>query len=224
MTDDIDTKSLIKMGLKSLAVSFPVAASLAQAWSEYELKIQSERIEEFFEKFRSELEALKGRIEEVKEYILESREIPSLIERSIDKIKREASERKRARFAHLLALNIAAAEELDYDDKISFIETLDTLTEQDIHVFSMFGSNKRIRVGEIFESGILKQYTGEEKMGRLVSSITKLESRALIGETISDKEFDSYAMFGDPSSFMNRWKIKYFELSPFGSLFAKHIL
>ncbi len=224
MTNDIDTKSLIKIGLKSVAASFPVASSIAQAWSDYESKIQSQRIEEFFNNFRSELEAMSDRIEAVKEYIIDSEEIPSLIERSIDKIRREASDSKRARFARLLATNIAAAGELNCDDKISFIEALDTLTEQDILVFSIFKPNQRIRVDEILESGILNQFDGKEKMGRLVSSITKLESRALIGETISDKDVDSYAMFGDPSSFVNRWKIKYFELSPFGSLFYKHIL
>ncbi len=223
MTNDTDNKSLIKMGLRSIAASFPVASSIAQAWSEYESKTQSQRIEEFFNNFRSEIEAISDRIEAVKGYIIDSGEIPSLIERSIDKIKREASDSKRARFAHLLANNIAAAEELNCDDKISFIEALDTLTEQDILVLSIFKPDQRIRVDEILESGILNRYAGAERMGRLVSSITKLESRGLIGETISDKDVDSYAMLGDPSSFENRWKIKYFELSPYGSLFCRHI-
>ena len=39
-------EATIKSGLRSVAASFPAAASIAQAWNEYENHIQFKRIEE----------------------------------------------------------------------------------------------------------------------------------------------------------------------------------
>jgi hypothetical protein len=80
----------IKVGLRSISASVPVAASLAQAWNEYEAHLQSKRIETFFKDFRNELNNLNEKLESSKNYIIESGEIPSFIERTIDRIRRDA--------------------------------------------------------------------------------------------------------------------------------------
>lgn len=44
-----------------------------------------------------------------------------------------------------------------------------------------------------------------------------------INESISDKDYDTQSAWGDPSTFYNRWKVKYFENTHFGNFFTTHI-
>ena len=173
----------IKVGLKTIAASFPVAASFVQAWDEYESHAQSTRIQEFFNEFGDELVKIKEQLESVKEYIKKSGEIPSLIERTIDKIRKEHSTQKRQMFAHLLASSIAAGTTISYDDKLTFITSLDTLTEQDLYVFSKLQPNKSIEVAELVKSKLFDSITPEEALNKLIVSLSKLESRGIISES-----------------------------------------
>ena len=75
---------MIKAGLRSIAASFPGAASLAQAWNEYESRIQLVRIEDLFCSLREYIGNIEDRIKGVEEYILRSGEVPPLIERTIN--------------------------------------------------------------------------------------------------------------------------------------------
>jgi hypothetical protein len=107
-------EGVIKAGLRSIAASFPVAASLTQAWNEYESRIQFARIEEFFHSLRQHIGSMQDRIKEVEAYILRSGEVPPLIERTIQRVKSEQSDKKRKSYMRLLAESIAVGYDLSY--------------------------------------------------------------------------------------------------------------
>jgi len=50
---------LIKSGLRSIAASVSVAASISQAWDEYESHLQSKKIEQFFQLLQPEIASVK---------------------------------------------------------------------------------------------------------------------------------------------------------------------
>ena len=214
----------IKVGLRSISASVPVAASLAQAWNEYETHLQSKRIDTFFEDFRNELNNLSEKLESSKNYIIESGEIPSFIERTIYKIRRENSDDKRKRFARLLSNIVTDQENASYDDKLTFIETLDTLTDQDILILSLFVPGQSILVNKLERNSLLKSIPHNDRMGIIVLSLSKLESRGIIGETDRHGNTASLALWGDEKSWENRWRKKFMEILPHGVLFVKSLL
>jgi|GEM_PF-6307828 len=221
MANTQDTKALIKAGLRSVAASFPIASSIAQAWNEYEAHAQSKRIEEFFEKFRSELEKVEERIRDVSDYIRNSEETASLIEQTIEKIRRESSESKRLSFANLLANVLASGPAIHFDDKLTFIETLDTLREPDVCILSTFRLGKTPEVRELENSTVLSSLPASKRLGKLVASLAKLHSRGLISETITDPEHKAW--LSGATGWQEVWREKRFELLPYGSLFLRHV-
>ena len=216
--------SVIKSGLRSIAASFPGAASLAQAWNEYETKTQFVRIEKLFVILKTELESLKEEVEKSENYILNSGEIPSLIERTVEKIRREKSEERCKLFAHLLAKSLIDNPSIDYEEKISFIETLDILTTHDIEVLSLFESNYSFRVDRLLKKQEKDETQNNSKLSDLIVSLTKLEARGLVFETSGREFVAALTYFGeDPDSWKNRWVQKYFELSLYGVSFCEMV-
>lgn len=217
-------EGLIKSGLKSIAASVPVAASISQAWNEYESHLQSKRVEQFFQLLRPEIARVKERIKLVEDHVRQSGEVPSLIEQTIDKIRKENSERKRQTFAHLLANSVAAGPTLQQDDKLTFIDTLDTLTGQEISLLSIFQPDLRIRVNEIAKNSIFDDILYEKRLGKLAVSLKKLESRGLISETIGPGDISVMSVSYDTEGWEEKFEKKYFELLPHGQLFYQMIL
>ncbi len=238
MTHNEKTVSLVAAGLRSIAASFPGAASIAQAWNEYEAHWQSARVNDFFEVLKSELEAIAERIERVEKYVRQSGEIPSVIERTINNVRREHSENKRRIFARLLANEIAAGPDLSYDDKLNFIDILDALTDYDVLVLSKIPLYNPREVGEL-EQDLYRTSTAFLKLGfgRLLRSLSKLESQGLIygvqqlgtsEETPSANEtrFGMGPVSGverDPDGVDSRFREKCFELTPYGREFLQMI-
>lgn len=209
----------IKFGLKTIAASFPVAASFAQAWSEYESKVQFERIQRFFDDFGRELDSIKDRVEKAESYIKRSGEVPSQIERTVDRIRKEVSDRKRKIYAHLLSNLVTASETVIFDDKITFIDTLEALTDQDLTILSQFESEQQIRVSDFIKKPILKGISEDERMSKLAVSFSKLESRGLISEAIGHADQGVMARTYDSLGWQEKFKDKYFELLPHGVAF-----
>ena len=236
---------IIKSGLRSISASVPVASSIAQAWSEYENHLQFNRLEELFENLKEELIRLSERISEVRDSESFSEEIPTLIERTVEKVRRESSKQKRGNFAKLLANEIVAGNELNYDEKIDFIDVLDSLTDYDVIVLSLFEPREPKLIFDIEQ----ELYRKEDKffmrgIGDFVRSIFKLHSLGLIyevspspknplGQIKLTKEDDSakkekdndfwpfgkYGLDGVHLDFKNR----YFDLSPYGAKFLTSI-
>ena len=199
----------IKIGLKTIAASFPVAASFTQAWNEYESKVQHERIQKFFEDFKVELKMIKDRVKKAENYIKDSGEVPSQIERTVDKIRKELSDRKRKIYAHLLSNLVTTSGTLTYDDKITFIDNLETLTDQDLTILSQFESDQQVRVSDFIKKPILKDIPENERMSKLADSLSKLESRGLLSEAIGHADQGVMARTYDSLGWQEKFKDKY---------------
>jgi hypothetical protein len=208
---------IISSSLRAVAASVPYAASIAQAWSEYENRKQQERIEEFFVNFKNIITGHEERLKAIENYIIESGEIPSLIEKVAEKVKREASERKRHIFAQAFSNAILIGEDITCDEKLNCIETLDFLDENDLMVLSQFKRGESILINN-FITAIEKS---EKQVGQLIVSLKKLESRGLIGE--STKHSGVYGGVGELSYWINQWRGKFYEILPFGVTFLNVI-
>ena len=228
--------NIIKSGLRSIAASVPIASSVAQAWNEYESHHQFKRLEEFFESLKAELARLSERLQEVRNSISCSEEIPTLIERTVEKVRRESSKQKRDHFARLLANEIAVGNELNYDEKIDFIDMLDSLTDYDVIVLSLFEPHKPKLIfdieQELYQKGVTFLVRG---VGNFLRSIFKLHSIGLIYEASPNdswgivegikkdanknekkqKDFWKYGLDGVHLDLKNR----YFDVSPYGVKF-----
>jgi len=215
-TESASTK-LIKGGLRSIAASVPFAASLAQAWNEYEGHKQSERIDKFFREFREALTLQEARLRAVENHITRSGEFPDLIERAIASAQRTNSDEKIKRLAQALASSLAAGSTVHYEDKLNLLDALDSLSEEDIRLLSHFANGRIEHVDHIFQTANLRGSNQEEKLGFLILSLSKLEARGIIGET-SPETFRVVGGVGDPSVWFNRWRAKYYVLLPFGKL------
>ena len=211
------SKEIIASGIRSISASFPGFATIGQAWTEYQYHKMNSRIEEFFENVKDELCDVEDKILEVIDSIIDREEFPYLLEYTIERVQREASEKKRIQFAHVLSRLLAVGSKYRLDEKRNVLETLDTITEEDIIIFSLISSNHPIRI-EFLEKSYMNspEFHGTNFIGILAKSVSKLESRGLISETNGDT---SFARVGNKDHWKNRWRQKYYELIPYGEFF-----
>ncbi len=214
-----EERDIVKRGLRTVIAAVPtVGGFFAQAWSEYEGYVQSKRLDEFFDELAKQCKQLQERIQKMEEYIKGSSEIPTLMERIIYNVERETSQGKRRMYAEALAKSAAVGPEISFDQKLTSIDTLDVLTETDIKVLGYFAPGYRIQVSQMLPSaGPWNQLA--EPLGKLVVSISKLESRGLLSQTSSANIV--FGFEGDADHWVNRWRRKTFEITPFGKTFVE---
>lgn len=172
---------IINGGLRSIASSIPVLASLGQAWSEYENFQTGKRISELMENLKRKLEELSKRInnfEETCQHI--SEEFPSLLEITIDKVRKEFSQEKRRIYADVLANLSFQQYQEPYEDKTSVLHSLDALNPKDLEVLKLFRSREESAVKELNWESLNLQGDNNQKITELLSMLAKLESRGLI--------------------------------------------
>jgi len=210
--------SIVISGLRSVAASFPGFASIAQAWNEAETELRNRRINLFFDQLGRDLMEIKDRIVQIEKELIPRKDLHALLERTVEKVQREASDVKIRTYSQLLT-NTIAFPISSYDEGINFIETLDTLTDQDLCLLMTFKDHPNIRVDGLVEDSIFSNNTA--KMSRIIVSLSKLEGRGIIGESIDAG--GALAWTGDAQDWYNRWKRKSFELLPFGHQFLRMI-
>lgn len=224
------TGKLVKIGLKSIAASFPGFATIAQAWNEAETERRNTRIDRFFIRLRQDMLRVEERIIAIEKNLKLRPDIALLMERTVEKIKREASEEKIARYSLLLANTIAGEASVTYDAGVNFIEVLDILTDHDIEVLGNFKQCRNIRVDSLVQGGGLNWAPiGQAQPGGvnlstmswMIVSLLKLQNLALIAESV--EAGGAYCSSGDPQHWYNRWRLKSFELLPFGQTFMQMI-
>ena len=217
------TKAIVKGGLRSIAASFPFAGSLAQAWNEHESFIRDKRTEEFFNDLKIRFSSLEDKLKSVENYLQTSGEFPALIERTIEKVQREASAAKRQMFAIALLRTLSKGTAQSFDEKVNIIEILDSLTESDLKTLKVFSNGQRTRVNELVSGSAF--YRNEEALGQdaspLIVSLSKLESRGLIGETVPLNLAFDYP--GDATHWVNRLRRRTYEILPFGKILLESI-
>jgi len=215
-------ESVIKTGLRSVAASFPVASSIAQAWNEYESHVQFKRIEESFNHFKDQIGKIEDRIIKAEDYILHSGEVPSLIEKTFQKIRSEQSEQKRKSFIQLLAESIAIGYDLSYETKFTFIDILDTITEEDINLLLQFKNVKTLRGVDLID---IVRSNQRDYASKVIMSLSKLEARGLIAETDNMGYSGDHSIGGSGTgnNWLNRWRSKYLTLLPYGHTFLNMV-
>lgn len=211
------TAAIIKGGLRSIAASFPGAASFGQAWNEYETHRTGERIQELMDNLRLELADLREKNTLNEEAINQTaEEIPSLIEIAVEKVRREFREEKRRMYATLLSRLANAGNAIAYDEKAAILHEFDALSEADIRVLNAFPETRGVHPSQL----PLRQFhlpgNQIEQLGGLITILAKLESRGLVGETSTGSGFDMWSTVGDPTSWENRWERRVLGLLPEG--------
>jgi len=201
--------------LRSAAASFPILATIGQAWSECVGKARSDRIERFVASLAWVLQSLEGRVGRLEGRFVSSAEVAELLERTLECVWHTASASKQLSFARVLAHAALADEAVTHDAKLALIDSLDSLTEQDLLVLSLFDGGGPMKIGELMR-GFHAGPPGPENLGALVASLTKLEARGLIGETASGRTVDSHTTFGSADHWTNRWLRKFYEILPYG--------
>lgn len=213
------TEDLIKAGLRSIAASVPVAASISQAWNEYESSQQNKRIDEFFAFFKKELEQVKEQVKQMESYIKGSGEIPALLEQVIQRIRYEPNINKTRKYAFLLTKCICSGNIISYEEKLNYIELLDFIGEEDVKILKIFYPNKNIRVEDIGGRNPIRTNESDKQLSNLVFSLSKLEARGLISETHDN--IHRYLISGDKSFWTTRWGLKHYTLLPYGKNFLE---
>lgn len=214
------TEAMIKGSLRSIAASVPVAASLSQAWNEFEAREKDRRIESFFVEINSVVEKCNERLRAVEEFIKTSQEFPALLEKTVEKVQSEPSADKRRIHAVTLVNCIGTGTTRSYGDKLTVIETLDFLTDEDIHVLNRFRDSTKIQVAQMVGSfGTWTEEDAAAPLAPIIVSLSKLESRGLISE--SSALHKPFASSGDSNHWVNRWRRKTYELIPFGQYFLE---
>ncbi|MDH3353252.1 MAG: hypothetical protein OEL87_02290 [Nanoarchaeota archaeon] len=216
-----DISQLIKSGIRSVSASFPFMASVSQAWCEYESHIQQERVNAFFLDFASRLDKVENHLKEIKNSE-QNKELVSLLERTIDSVRKETTEYKRSIFSLLLANCVVEYDALEIETKLELVDLLDRLSLTDIQLLRQFSHEGNLRVetlGNFFNAPWTEE--SDRKFGEIIFSLSKLEARGLISQTQDNIGGKIWERKQD--HWINRWKFKHFEILPYGRLFLKLI-
>jgi len=178
--------SAVKGLLRSVAASFPVLSSLGQAWNDYEQYRIGQRIDELGENLRASLQDLHARLDVHEDRIAKAADqFPSLLEITIEKVRREFSEEKRRLYAHLLARLVVEGDTRTYDEKLNLIEGLDAINELDLRVLQLFTTTPEIAVGDINLEPLGLSGNRNDQLQQLACFLSKLEARGLVLTTFT---------------------------------------
>ena len=171
---------IVNGGLRSIAASFPVFASLGQAWSEYENYKTGNRISELMENLKIRFEELSTRVSMLEEFSGQIPEdFPSLLEIAIDKVRKEFSQEKRRIYANVLA-SLSIQQSAPYDDKCAILHSFDTLNPGDLDVLKLFKGTDESAAKDLDWHSLNLEGDDNQQLAELASMLAKLESRGLI--------------------------------------------
>ena len=172
---------LSKALVKSVAASVPVAASLGQAYSEWEAHKLGERLEELRENITAELIALRERVDDLDERLRESaKDFPALLEITVEKVRREANEGKRRLYAHMLCGTLARGASVPTEDKVGSIQRLETLTSQDLAFLIALAEKEGQWLRDLSPPELGHDGEPESLSEALITSVSKLEAAGLL--------------------------------------------
>ena len=178
------TWELVKRGIRSVAASVPVAASLSQAWSEFESVNFQARVEEFFVNFRAELEAIEAKVDDIRSKVEGARdEFPSLMETAVECVRREPTLDKRLLLVRCMVRLLILEPDVELSEKAALIRELDTLTDTDLKVLAIFSDNRGHQLDKVNWTHAGIKLVGKEQEYLLYGSLSKLEARGLIAGT-----------------------------------------
>jgi len=171
---------IVAGGLRSIAASFPVLASLGQAWGEYETQRTAARISELLTNLRSEFDDLRETIEARGDSVNAPPGFPELLEIAVEKVRKEFEESKRRTYAHLLANLAIAGDEHSHEEMVALIESLDTLSELDLKILSLFKGRSEVAIRDLRGQDLGLPGSDSDMVWQLTSHLARLESKGLI--------------------------------------------
>jgi hypothetical protein len=232
-------KSIVKV----VANFVPVTAALAKLLDEKERYMQSANLFTFFTQLEIELDSLKNRLEknedraQINEQLVPTKEeIITLIGTTLKHIRFEESHEKIRLFTRVLSNSLLDYQDYDLDDKTSCLQYCNELSIKDIQILVIIAKNHIVSVDNIYqlyqkemdesekkEKPIFRKFykMGMDDLGKTITSISKLESRGLIGESFSTKQNLNESGY---DSWQNRWQNKKYEVLPFGKFLANQFL
>ncbi len=198
--------AIISGGLRSIAASFPVFSSIGQAWNEYETHRTSQRVQELIDNLRSAIEILYQRVDNLEDKFKNvAEEFPSLLEITVDKVRKEFSAEKRKIYAQVL-VKLPIEDSLQtYDERATLLHELETLTPLDLNALKLFKDRETVKVSNLNWRELGLSGDDNEQLEQLASLLAKLESRGLI-LTISMHDDVVYVRQG-----MAKWAARWIE-------------
>jgi len=175
--------AIVKGGLRSIAASFPVFASLGQAWNEYETHRTSSRIQELLDNLKAELGRLGQTIDAHTDALRQCEDFPELLEITFEKVRKEFGEPKRATYARVLGRLIVDGNQCGHDEKVALIDSLDALSELDLHLLRLFKGKEETAIGDLGWRSLALSGDVNAQVWELACSLPRLEARGLILKT-----------------------------------------
>ena len=191
------TKAIIKASVRTLAQLVPIAGgAVAQAWSEFE-GIQ----------VNTRLGALEAQATTIKDQIEHMPDFSRLLEDTVEAVRRESDDRKQQVYPVFFLNLILQSPTLPPDERSFLLETLDTLTENDLEVLRKFQEHGWSR-GDILTStsggdwapvGVRSPVNAkyENLLEPAMISTAKLEARGIILPIPNEHAFISSGTRGD---------------------------
>jgi hypothetical protein len=151
----MDAGEIIKTGVRSIAASFPVAGSLANAWNEYESNKKLESITKYFEILKEELDDIKENINQ--DYIGKS-EAARLLEQTCKAAQDEVVEEKIKIYAKFYSTSLTDlfSQRNDKESVLNIIKLLSVaqLTRLNIIMLNIPIGQRRLEVKEYKDGDI----------------------------------------------------------------------
>lgn len=205
LKSNVDLVNVVKAVGRSIGASSPGFATWVQAWNDHESLKLKRRVDNFWKAFVFEAQQNSQKLEAVEKSQDNLVSRLEMIARILEHVRTEFSELKQGLYA-AMAINCLTVpdSEVSASAKMSAIDCLNQLNEQDLNVLHYFRKGQTIQV---------KNLTRNLSLGQLVVSLSKQESRGLIGETSSKGGIHTAAA---TQYWEDRWKHKFFELLPYG--------
>jgi hypothetical protein len=169
----MDTGEIIKMGVRSVAASFPVAGSLASAWNEYESNKKIESLTKYFELLKEELEGLQDSLDQ--EYV-GKQEAARLLEQTCKAAQDELIDEKIKMYAKFYSSSLTElfSQRNDKESVLNIIKisSVSQLTLLKIIILSTPEGQRRLEVKDYPDGEI--QYVYSDKIVVQLSDLLNL--------------------------------------------------
>lgn len=222
--NDYGKNALIKGGLRTILELVPsVGGAISNAWSEFESHRQNQRIEEFFRNFAERLKAIEKQYGDLKEKVGQLSDAPELLDRIVDLVRREPNDNRRQRYVAALCAFVSAPAATSHDERLSIIDSVEILADQDLRILEMFKKHENLR-GDMISGTMSPGWSTTENdhelsksyetlLGPAIQSLAKLESRGLI---TPDEINASFSSTGDSAAWYNKFRRKSWRITSIG--------
>ncbi len=218
------TKTIISASLRTLAQLVPIAGgAAAQAWSEFDSIQRNTRIEEFFAQVNARMSALETTSANIKAHIERMPDFSRLLEDTVDAVRRETDDLKRQVYPTFFLNLILQSSTILPDERSFLLETLDSLTEDDLKILRQFHQNGWSRgdiltntsQGEFAPVGVPSPFNDkyEKLLAPVMISTAKLEARGII---LSVPNRHGFSFAGTGGEWYDIYRQRAWKLMPVG--------